>query len=239
MKPSRFNLVILGLVLLAIISGVECQNPIPTNITASQQYNPLGMPQLPQYAQLQANPIYASTNSLWIQQGQNLTRYVIVPLGSAVTLLAISPTQGSGDFIDARSDGTKNIGHDFRFPCQQPFVPDSTGRHTLTFTNGGQASNPVVVDVISNFYPGYDNYPYNYPGYGNYPYNYGYYGLNPDNYGCYDNYPYYWSDYYWPYVSWCGGYFGGCGDHGRPAHGGEAHHDGKGKGPHDGHDHHK
>ena len=138
-------------------------------------------------AQMQQVPysIYQSTasgNALWIQGATDWSQYAVVPQGAMVSLLAISPNVGSGNFVLFDSSGQKYNYSYFIYPTSQiSFYADAPGRHTLSFIIGGVASNPVVIDVsgtvtmtytpTGNYYPPLTGNPDDYLG-GYYPGNY-------------------------------------------------------------------
>ncbi|MDD1758416.1 MAG: cupredoxin family copper-binding protein [Methanotrichaceae archaeon] len=113
------------------------------------------------YSTYQSNPTYASSNSLWIEGTTNWTQYAAIPQDTTVSLVAVSPTGGSGYLTDNEPTGLKYSQNFFFYPdSQQTFYADKIGRHILTFTIGNQISNPVVVDVIGNPYLDYYYGPY-------------------------------------------------------------------------------
>ncbi|MGD0953900.1 MAG: hypothetical protein ABR985_16175 [Methanotrichaceae archaeon] len=120
------------------------------------------------YSQYQANANNAVAPSLWIQGATNWTQYAVVPQGSTVTLIAISPASGSG-YLNEIYDGLISNFDQYFYPNSQlTFYADKTGQHTLYFMLNGQPSNQVTIDVTgtSNYvYP--QNYlmPYNYPAF--------------------------------------------------------------------------
>ena len=142
----------------AIASG------IPSTVYFGQQMQP--MP----YSQYQSNPTYTGANTLWIKGATDWTQYAVVPLGATVSLLAISPTGGSGSLI---SDGQIYSNSYALYPNSLlTFYAGTIGLHTLSFAINGQSSNQVTIDVTanSNYQP--TNYNQEYYPYG---YNSGYY----------------------------------------------------------------
>ena len=143
----------------------------PTNVYFGTQ-----MQQVP-YSTYQST---ASGNTLWIQGVTDWSQYAVVPQGTMVSLLAISPNEGSGNVILVDSSGQNYTYIYFIYPTSQlGFYADAPGRHTLSFIVGGVASNPVVIDVsgtvtitytpAANYYPPLTNNPVksleSYPGY--------------------------------------------------------------------------
>ncbi len=126
------------------------------------------------FARYQSSPTYSGNNSLWIKGATDWSQYAVVPMGSTVSLLAVSPIEGSGTLNLVDSDG-KSYSYNYFFYAnsQLTFYADSPGRHTLSFVVGGISSNPVVIDVTgtvtmtynpatnptSNYYPPTLNYP--------------------------------------------------------------------------------
>lgn len=134
------------------------------------------------FSQYMFDPGQRGSNSLWIAGETAWTQYAVVPQGSTVSLYAISPTGGTGslDYVDSNGQTHK---HDYMFyPSSQfTFHADMIGRHVLSFSLNGQASNQVVIDVASP-YAQQSGYRDRYPSY--YPWSY---------------YPSGYPDYYWDY----------------------------------------
>jgi hypothetical protein len=151
----------------------EIAGNMPTTVYFSNQ-----MQAVP-FSRYQSSPVYSGNNSLWIKGAMDWSQYATVPLGANVSLLTISPIEGSGTLNLVDSDGkTYSYNYFFYNNSQLTFYADSPGRHTLYFVVGGISSNPVVIDVtgtvtmtynpISNYYPPASNYyppTSNYPGY--------------------------------------------------------------------------
>lgn len=155
-------------------------NPSTVYVGSQQQAVP--------YTQYQSTTNYAGGNDLWIQGATNWTQYAVIPLGSTVTLLAMSASGGSGYITDIEPDGLKYSRNFYFYPNSQiPFYAAEIGRHVLTFTIGNKVSNPIVIEVTGYYYPGYRERYYNYYGsytsYSNYA-SYGDYG----NLGDYSGY---------------------------------------------------
>jgi hypothetical protein len=143
------------------------------------------------YSQYRSNPAYTGANSLWIKGSTAWTQYALVPLGSTLSLLAISPTGGNGLLTFADSNGqTYNQNYFFYHDSLLSFYASTIGRHTLSFAINGQSSNQVVIDVAAGAY----NQPSNYPSYTNYPIYY------PRYYYPWNYYPL----YYYPLYYSCG-----------------------------------
>jgi hypothetical protein len=75
-----------------------------TGNTPSNVYLSIQMQQVP-YSQYIASPTYTGTNDLWIKGAQDWTQYAVIPQGATATLLAVSPTGGSGTLNFVDSDG--------------------------------------------------------------------------------------------------------------------------------------
>lgn len=87
--------------------------------------------------------------SLWIQGSQAWVRYVQVPVGSSINLLAITPNGGNGTLYEAYPSGrTSQSVYDFFQYNRVVFYADRVGRHILFFMIGDIISNAVVVDVV-------------------------------------------------------------------------------------------
>jgi hypothetical protein len=153
----------------------------PANVYFSSQVQPVP------YIQYLSSPTYTETNSLWIKGTQDWTQYAIVPPSATVTLLAISPTEGSGNLNFVDSDGQSYTYNYYFYPYSQlTFYADIPGRHVLSFFVNGQLSNTVTIDVTGttytppgNYLPPTYQYPWYYSGYpmynnGYYPWYYGY-----------------------------------------------------------------
>jgi hypothetical protein len=137
---------------------------VPTTVYFSNQMQPVP------FSQYQSNPTYSGSNSLWIKGTTAWSQYAVVPVGANVSLLAISPTGGSGvlNFVD--SNGQTYSYNYFFYPVSQlNFYADTPGRHTISFVVGGITSNPVVIDVTgtmtmtyaptNSYYPPISSYP--------------------------------------------------------------------------------
>ncbi|MDD1757943.1 MAG: hypothetical protein LUQ22_04340 [Methanotrichaceae archaeon] len=124
------------------------------------------------FSQYKFDPAFAEGNSLWIQGPSSWTQYATVPLGASLSLLAISPTAGSGYIHELDPNGKTNNYNYYFYPTSSlGFYADSPGRHAVNFVIGDKASNQVVIDVEGSTYtaPSYYKPPYYYNGY-YYPY---------------------------------------------------------------------
>ena len=142
----------------------------------------LGLQAVP-YSQYQSNANHAEGNSLWIQGTPSWVQYAEVPQGATVTLIAVSPTGGSGYISEILNGTAYDANFYFYRNSQLTFYADAIGQHTLSFNINGQLSNQVTINVIA-FVP-----PQNYltPYYYLTPYNY----MTPNYYYSGYNYPSY------------------------------------------------
>ena len=143
--------------------------PVQFNLTGktpANVYFGTQMQQVP-YSTYQST---ASGNALWIQGATDWSQYAAVPQRTMVSLLAISPSEGSGNLILVDSSGQNYTYSYFFYPASQlGFYADAPGRYTLSFIVGGSTSNPVIIDVsgtvtisynpTANYYPPSTNNP--------------------------------------------------------------------------------
>lgn len=117
----------------------------------------IGQTQAVPYYQYQNYATYTGGNSLWIQGTTSWTQYATVPQGSALTLLAIASTGGSGYLYEIRPDGQLAKNYYYFYPGynQINFYADTMGQHILLFSIGSQLSNAINIDVV-----GYSPTPY-------------------------------------------------------------------------------
>lgn len=139
----------------------------PSTVYFSNQMQPVN------YATYQSNPMYAQSNSLWIQGTNSWTQYAVVPQGATVPLVAITPTGGTGNLYFMDSTGLTYTYNYYFYPySQMTFYADVPGRHTIYFVVNGKTSNQVVIDVTGTYVPPTNYYP---PRYYAYDYGYGYF----------------------------------------------------------------
>jgi hypothetical protein len=154
------------------VPSADILPPVQFNLTGktpASVYFGIQMQQVP-YSTYQPT---ASGNALWIQGAADWSQYAVVPQGTMVPLLAISPNGGSGNFILVDSSVQNNTYSYFFYPTSQlGFYADAPGRHTLSFIVGGVTSNSVIIDVsgtVTVTYPPLANNPAkslgSYPGY--------------------------------------------------------------------------
>ncbi len=123
---------------IAVPQQISTAGMIPSTVYVGMQQ------QAVPFAQYQSSPTYAESNSLWIQGSTNWTQYAVVPFGTTLSLIGISPKGGSGILTDNEPDDLNYSVKYFFYPESQiAFYADAIGRHVLTFTIGNQISNPV------------------------------------------------------------------------------------------------
>jgi len=141
-----------------------------THIIAPQKYSIQNIPatlyfgyqmqEIP-YSQYQTYATYTGGNSLWIRGTTSWTQYAQVPLGSILYLLATTSPGGNGYLYEIKPNGilSKNSFNFFSGNSQIGFNADSIGQHILLFVIGNQVSNPIVIDVTSNYPSSYPQQP--------------------------------------------------------------------------------
>ncbi len=121
---------------------------MPSSVYYSRQQQPVP------FSQYQSAPTYNMSNSLWIQGRTSWAQYVAVPRGSTVSLIAVSPTGGSGNLVLADASGQVSNYNYYFYPYSQlTFYADRPGRNTLSFSTVGMTSNTVVIDVTGVYTP--------------------------------------------------------------------------------------
>jgi len=101
------------------------------------------------YSQYKSNTLATGTNSLWIAGASSWTQYAVVPLGSELNLIAISPSGGYSYLYEIYPDGTLFTNSYSLYPYNQiGFYADEVGEHQLFFNIDGQPSNVIVVYVV-------------------------------------------------------------------------------------------
>jgi hypothetical protein len=102
------------------------------------------------YTQYQTYALTTGANSLWIQGASSWTQYAMVPQGSMLNMITMSPTGGSGYLYEIYPDGTLDKNGYYFYPYNQiGFYADQVGEHQLFFNIDGQPSNVIVIDVIA------------------------------------------------------------------------------------------
>jgi plastocyanin len=100
------------------------------------------------YSQYKSYALSTGVNSLWIQGISSWSQYAMVPLGSMLTLKAISPEGGWGYLYEIYPDGTLNAKKMGFYSNQKiDFYADQVGSHQLFFNIESQPSNVIVIDV--------------------------------------------------------------------------------------------
>ncbi len=149
---------------------IDIVGMVPTNLYLSTQNQ-----EVP-YSQFMSNPSNTGMNTLWIQSATSWAQYATVPQGASVSLIAISPSGGSGYLNEMHPDGTMSSSNFYFYPgsSRMNFYADAIGRHILSFVINGKVSNAVIIDVTGTYVPPSNYLPprYYYPYYG-----YGYPGF--------------------------------------------------------------
>lgn len=138
--------------------------PAPSNkISAPEQYDITGhtpntvylttQNQAVPYSRYQTSGNYAGI-SLWIQGTTDWAQYAVVPEGATVSLIAISPVEGTGNLNLMDYDGQMYNYNFYFYPNNRlTFYADRPGRYVLSFAGGNKSSNSVVIDVTGNYVP--------------------------------------------------------------------------------------
>jgi len=101
------------------------------------------------YTQYQTYSLSTGGNWLWISGRDSWTQYAMVPLGSVLNLIAISPSGGYGSLYEIYPGGDLNENtYSFYAYNQLRFYADEVGQHLLFFNVASQPSNVIVVDVV-------------------------------------------------------------------------------------------
>lgn len=150
--------------------------PSQTHITAPEKYdvqgkqpNELyfsGQKQAAPYSQYQNYATYTGGYSLWIQGATSWTQYAVVPQGSYLSLIAISPTGGNGYIYEIYPDGQLKKNYYYFYPGYNliKYYADKTGQYILLYSIDYYVSNAVVINVV-NYYPPYQQTSYQQPSY--------------------------------------------------------------------------
>ncbi len=140
---------------------IEPQQPLPTAAEqmAVEEYAVSGMEpqevyfggpeQRPvSYSEYEALATTAEPNALWIRGSDSWVRYVQVPRGSRVTLLAQTQTPGSGTFYQIFPGGGLDRSGFYLYPFSAvDFYADDIGQHIIFFVKDNVLSNGVIIDV--------------------------------------------------------------------------------------------
>jgi plastocyanin len=101
------------------------------------------------YSQYKSNALASGTNSLWIAGTSSWTQYAVVPLGSEISMIAISPSGGHGYLYEIYPDGTLYTNSYSLYPYNEiGFYADEVGEHQMFFNINGQPSNVIVIYVV-------------------------------------------------------------------------------------------
>jgi hypothetical protein len=110
------------------------------------------------YSRYQSNINNTTGNSLWIQGTKDWAQHAVVPQGSTVSLIAISPVKGIGNLNFKDSDGQMyNYSFYFYSNSRLTFYADKPGRYELSLVSGNMSSNAVVIDVTGMYNPPSNN----------------------------------------------------------------------------------
>ncbi len=92
-------------------------------------------------------------NDLWVQGTGNWSQYVVVPLGTQLTLVANSSTGGPGGFYEIIQAVNATLNYNtyqfFQGYNSMSYSVDEVGRHMLYYVVNNQPSDVVVVDVFA------------------------------------------------------------------------------------------
>lgn len=100
------------------------------------------------YTQYEALATTAEPNALWIQGRDAWVRYVQVPRGSTLTILALTQTSGPGTFYQVFPSGGLSQNGFFLYPFSAVnFYAEDVGQHLIFFIKDNIPSNIVIIDV--------------------------------------------------------------------------------------------
>ncbi len=100
------------------------------------------------YSEYEALAATSEPNALWIQGRDAWVRYVQVPRGSRLTLLALTQTSGTGTFYQVFPSGGLDQNSFFLYPFSAvDFYADDVGQHLIFFVKDNVPSNVVIIDV--------------------------------------------------------------------------------------------
>lgn len=133
----------------------DIKGKIPTTVYFSYQ-----MQAVP-YSQYQTYATYTGGNSLWIQGSTSWTQYAAIPEGASLSILATSSSGGNGYLYEIMPGGILSKNYYSFFPGynQINFFADTVGQHILFFAIGDQVSNSIVINVLANQPPIYNQPP--------------------------------------------------------------------------------
>ncbi len=101
------------------------------------------------YTQYQTYALSTGANSIWIFGYSSWTQYAMVPLGSMLSMITMSPAPGYGYLYEIYPDGNLDMNSYYFYPDNKiEFYADEVGQHQLFFNIGGQPSNIIVIDVV-------------------------------------------------------------------------------------------
>lgn len=80
------------------------------------------------------------------------TKHIELAEGETVSLIVLSPVEGSGYLYEIYPDGkVSRINRYFQRYDRLSFLADAVGEHILSYVIGDKASNTVVIDVLGRF----------------------------------------------------------------------------------------
>lgn len=120
-----------------------------------------GQKQSTSYSQYQNYNTYMGGYSLWIQGATSWTQYAVVPKGSYLSLVAITPNGGNGYLYEVSSDGQCKKYNYYFYPGYNliKYYPDNTGQYMLFYSIDYYVSNVIVIKAV-NYYPPYQQQNY-------------------------------------------------------------------------------
>ena len=101
------------------------------------------------YSQYQSYAASTGANSLWISGKSSWTQYAVVPIGSYLDMIAITPAGGYGNLYKIYPDATLDRNDYSFYPYNLiGFYASDLGEHQLFFNVDGQPSNVIVIYVV-------------------------------------------------------------------------------------------
>jgi len=111
------------------------------------------------YSQYQIYATSTGANSLWISGSSSWTQYAVIPIGSYLSMIATTASEGHGDLYEIYPDGKLDKrAYSFYPYTQLGFYAGKLGEHQLFFNIDGQPSNVIVIYVVpyQQIQPTYD-----------------------------------------------------------------------------------
>ncbi len=101
------------------------------------------------YNQYQTNYLSTGGNWLWISGTDSWTQYAMVPMGSILRMIMITPSGGSGNLYEIYPSGSLGTSSFYFYAYNElDFYADEAGQHLLFFNIDGQPSNVIVIEVL-------------------------------------------------------------------------------------------